>query len=166
MLQKLFYDMIFKLTQTLHTTEQLHRCLDDYVLDQFIEGLRDQTAADVISAIPDLNLKKALDYFIPDKKILKQPLNDSELFNSPKKNSKVGMIPVIKRESSTCYGIPRGNKIFVNGREDHNDGSLLNEFDFEPNFTLNIMCNDCDFEAPSEQALSRHVSTVHHHKPI
>ena len=147
-----------------NTTEHLRRCLDDYVLDQFIEGLRDQTAADEISAIPDLDLKKALDYFSPDKKILKEPLNDSGIFDSPKKNSKVAMIPVTKRESLTCYGIPREDKISVNGREDHNGGSLLNEYDFEQNFTLSIMCNDCDFEAPSEQALSRHVSTVHHQK--
>ena len=135
------------------------------MLDQFIEGLRDQTAADVISAIPDLDLNKALDYFNPDKKILKEPLNDSGIFKSPKNDSKskVGLIPEIRKESS-IHGIPRKDKISTNGGKDYSNDSLLNEYDVEQNFTLSIMRNDCDFEGPSERALSKHVSTVHHRR--
>ena len=106
----------------------------------------------MISAIPDLDLKKALDYFTPDKKILKEPLNDSGIFHSPKNDSKskVGLIPEIRKESLIHDGIPRKEKISTNGRKDYNNDSLLNEYDVDQNFTLSIMCNDCDFEAPSE----------------
>ena len=43
-----------------------------------------------------------------------------------------------------------------------NDETVLNEGDFEPNsFTLSIMCDHCDLEMPSEQALNRHVRMMH-----
>ena len=132
------WDALYCIAVKYHnTTEQFPRCLDDYVLDQFIEGLRDQTAADVLSALPDLDLKKALDYFSPE-----ESMEDGGIFKSPKKPASRDDFQARDTQVSS---------VTLSSQKDSATES----------YTVSLMCDDCDFDTASPEVLEEHVRMAH-----